>query len=60
MLYLPYLKLIVTMVYFNAYQVFVLVLSCRSLNKDKCFMFHEQGDPFAVPDARASVIVDIK
>jgi hypothetical protein len=58
-LYLPYSKRIVTMVYFDARQVFASLLSCRSLNKDECFMFHEQGDPFAVPDARTSVIGDI-
>jgi hypothetical protein len=58
-LYLPYSKRIVTMVYFDARQVFASLLSCRSLNKDERFMFHEQGDPFAEPDARTSVIGDI-
>jgi hypothetical protein len=59
-LYLPYLKRIVTMVYFDARQVFASLLSCRSLNKDEHFMFHEQGDPYAAPDPRTSVIGDIK
>ena len=58
-LYLPYSKRIVTMVYFDARQVFASLLSCQSLNKDECFMFHEQGGPFAVPDSRTSVIGDI-
>jgi hypothetical protein len=58
-LYLPYSKRIVTMVNFDARQVFAPLLSRRSLNKDECFMFHELGGPFNVPDARASVICDI-
>jgi hypothetical protein len=58
-LYLPYSKRIVTMVYFDARQVFSSLLSCRSLNKDEHYMFHDQGDPFAAPDPRTSVIGDI-
>ena len=59
-MYLSYSKHIVTMVYFDARQVFASLLSCRSLHKDKRFTFHEQSrDPFAVPDARTSVIGDI-
>ena len=46
-LYLPYSKRIVTMVYFDARQVFASLLSCCSLNKDEHFLFHEQGDPQA-------------
>ena len=47
------------MVYFDARQVFASLLSCRSLNEDEHFLFHEHGDPFAAPDPRTSVIGDI-
>ena len=58
-LYLPYSKRIVTTVYFEKRQVFASLLSCCTLNKDECFIFYEQGDPFTVPDAKTSVIGDI-
>jgi hypothetical protein len=48
-LYLPYSKRIVSMVYFDAREVFASLLSCPILNQDESFLFHEQEDPFAEP-----------
>ena len=48
-LYLPYSKRTVSMVYFNASEVFASLLSCPTLNKDELYMFHDKQDPFAKP-----------
>ncbi len=46
-LYLPYSKRTVSMVYFDASEVFASLLSCPTLNKDELYMFHDKQDPFA-------------
>ena len=49
LLYLPYSKRTVSMIYFDVSQVFASLLSCRLLNHDdENFMFHEHEDPFVV------------
>ena len=48
-LYLPYSKRTVSMVYFDASEVFASLLSCPILNKDELYMFHDKQDPFAKP-----------
>jgi hypothetical protein len=48
-LYLPYSNRTVSVVYFNASEVFALLLSCPTLNKDANFLFNDQKDPFAAP-----------
>jgi hypothetical protein len=58
-LYLPYSKRTVSVVYFNASEVFASLLSCPTLNKDANFLFDDQKDPFAAPLSRASHVGDI-
>ncbi len=48
-LYLPDSKRTVSMVYFDASEVFASLLSCPTLNKDELYMFHDKQDPFAEP-----------
>ncbi len=52
-LYLPYSKRLVSMVYFDASQVFASLLLCPTLYTDKNFMFHGARDPFAEPSRSA-------
>jgi hypothetical protein len=49
----------VSVVYFNASELFALLLLCPTLNKDANFLFHHQKDPFAAPLSRASHVGDI-
>jgi hypothetical protein len=42
-LYLPYSKRTVSMVYFDASEVFASLLSCPTLNKDELYMFRRIG-----------------
>jgi hypothetical protein len=58
LLYLPYSKRTVSMVYFDAAQVFASLLSCPLMNRDENFMFHEDKDPFVAP-SKSSNIGDI-
>lgn len=58
-MYLPYSKRIVSMVYFDAREVFASLLSCPTINKDENFLFHgREGGPFAEP-SRSSILGDI-
>jgi hypothetical protein len=58
-LYLNYSNRTVSVVYFNAGELFALLLLCPTLNKDANFLFHHQKDPFAAPLSRASQVGDI-
>jgi Plavaka transposase len=58
LLYLPYTKRTVSMIYFDASQVFASLLSCPFLNRDENFLFHEHKDPFVAP-SRSGDIGDI-
>ena len=59
LLYLPYSKRTVSIVYFNAKDVFASLLSCPTLNKDENFMFHgRDGGPFAAP-SKSTALGDI-
>ena len=48
-LYLPYLHRMVSFVYLDASEVFTLLLSCPTLNKDECFLFDDAKNPFVAP-----------
>ena len=58
LLYLSYTKRTVSMIYFDASQVFASLLSCPFLNCDENFLFHEHKDPFVAP-SRSGDIGDI-
>ena len=59
LLYLPYTKRIVSMIYFDAKEVFASLLSCPTINQDENFLFHgREGAPFAEP-LRSSSLGDI-
>ena len=58
-LYLPYSNRTVSVVYFDASEVFASLLSCPTLNKDANFLFDDQKDPFAAPSSRSSHVGDI-
>ncbi len=58
-LYLPYSNRTVSAVYFNASEVFALLLLCPTLNKDANFLFDNQKDPFDAPLSSASHVGDI-
>jgi hypothetical protein len=49
----------VSVVYFDASEVFTLLLSCPTLNKDECFLFDEAKYPFEAPSGRLSHVGDI-
>ena len=58
-LYLPYPKRTVSMIYFDAREVFASLLSCPTINQDKDFFSHERdGAPFSEP-LRTSDLGDI-
>ncbi|KAI2511944.1 hypothetical protein MHU86_2460 [Fragilaria crotonensis] len=54
-LYLPYSKRTVSMVYFDAAEVFASLLSCPTLNRDEYFLFDDQKDPFAEPSKSGDI-----
>jgi hypothetical protein len=45
-LYLPYSQRTLSIVFFDASEVFTLLLSCPTLNKDECFLFDDAKNPF--------------
>jgi hypothetical protein len=58
-MYLPHSKRIVSVVYFDAREVFASLLSCPTINKDANFLFHgQEGAPFVEP-SRSSNLGDI-
>ena len=57
-LYLPYSQRIVSMIFFDASEVFASLLSCPTLNRDENYLFHDSKDPFVAPP-RSSCIGDI-
>ena len=58
-LYLPYTKRIVSMIYFDAREVFASLLSCPTIDQDENFLFHgREGAPFVEP-SRSSDLGDI-
>ncbi|KAI2511195.1 hypothetical protein MHU86_3160 [Fragilaria crotonensis] len=59
-LYLPYSQRTVSVVYFDASEVFASLLSCPTLNQDEIFLFDSAKDPFVAPSGKASHVGDIK
>ena len=59
LLYLPYSKRTVSMIYFDASQVFASLLSCPLLNCDENFLVHEHRDPFVVPSRSGDILGNI-
>jgi hypothetical protein len=57
-LYLPYSQRTVSVVYFDASEVFTSLFSCPTLNKDECFLF-DRKNPFVAPSGRLSHVGDI-
>ena len=54
-LYLPYTQRIVSMIYFDASEVFASLLSCPTLNQDANYFFDDAKDPFVAPQASSDV-----
>ena len=54
-LYLPYSKRMVSMIYFDATQVFASLLSCPFLNCNENLLLHEHRDPFVVPSRSGDI-----
>ena len=58
-LFLPYSRRIVTMVYFDAREVFASLLSCPMLNRDENYLFDSpEKNPFIAP-TESPIIGDI-
>jgi hypothetical protein len=59
LLYLPYSQRVVLKKYFDAWEVFALLLTCPILNRDENFLFDSPAkDPFVAP-TKSSCIGDI-
>jgi hypothetical protein len=54
-LYLPHTQRTVSMIFFDAGEVFASLLSCPTLNQDKNYFFNEAKDPFVAPRASSDV-----
>ena len=54
-LYLPHTQRTVSMIFFDAGEVFASLLSCPTLNQDKNYFFNEAKDPFVAPRASPDV-----
>jgi len=54
-LYLPYSQRIVSVIYFDAAQVFASLLSCPLVNKDENFLFYPHDDPFIEPSTSGDI-----
>ena len=54
-LYLPYTQRTVSMIYFNASEVFASLLSCPTLNQDANYFFDKAKDPFVAPRVSTDV-----
>ena len=54
-LYLPYMQRTVSMIYFDAREVFALLLSCPTLNQDTNYYVDDAKDPFVAPQASSDV-----
>jgi hypothetical protein len=48
-LYLPYTQRTVSLIFFDASEVFALLLLCPSLNQDRNYLFDKAKDPFVAP-----------
>jgi hypothetical protein len=59
LLYLPYSQRTVSMVFFDASEVFASLLSCPTLNQDKNYLFDDAKDPFVAPSGTSSHVGDI-
>ena len=56
LLYLPYSRRVVPMIYFDARQVFASLLSCPLLNRDENYLFDSPAkDPFVAPTRSAHI-----
>ena len=58
-LYLPYSQRTVSMVFFDASEVFASLLLCPTLNKDENYLFDDAKDPFVAPSRTLSHVGDI-
>ncbi|KAI2495724.1 hypothetical protein MHU86_18783 [Fragilaria crotonensis] len=58
-LYLPYSQRTVSVVFFDASEVFASLLSCPTLNQDENYLFDDSKDPFVAPSGTSSHISDI-
>jgi hypothetical protein len=58
-LYLPYSQRTVSMVLFDASEVFSLLLLCPTLYQDKNYLFDDAKDPFVAPLGTSSRVGDI-
>ena len=54
-MYLPYMQRTVSMIYFDAREVFASLLSCPTLNQDANYYFDDAKDPFVAPQASSDV-----
>ena len=54
-LYLPYTQRTVSMIFFDASEVFASLLSCPTLNQDKNYFFDCTKDPFVAPQTTSYV-----
>jgi hypothetical protein len=59
LLYLPYSQRTVSIVFFDASEVFASLLSCPTLNQDENFLFDDAKDPFVAPLGTSSHVGDI-
>ena len=59
LLYLPYSQRTVSMVFFDANEVFASLLSCPTLNQDENYLFNDAKDPFVAPSGTSSQVGDI-
>ena len=58
-LYIPSSQRTVSVVYFDASEVFASLLSCPTLNQDENYLFDDANDPFVAPSGKASHVGDI-
>jgi hypothetical protein len=54
-LYLPYTQRTVSMIFFDASEVFASLLSCPTLNQDENYFFDCAKDPFVAPQTTSDV-----
>jgi hypothetical protein len=54
-LYLPYTQRTVSLIFFDASEVFASLLSCPTLNQDGNYFFDKAKDPFVAPETSSHV-----
>lgn len=53
--YMPYTQRIVSMIYFDASEVFASLLSCPTINQDENYFFDSAKDPFVAPQLSSDI-----